>query len=133
MKRFERVFLIFVVSLQFLFIVYIFKVMPTTSLQLYQQVRFAERYEDITKLFIDEDRSHFAKANYEELQQIFSKNSPKRISQQSILQYEDEWIILDTAPGTFTNKLIDIKVIDGEQLKALKMILGESEAGTYRK
>lgn len=99
--------------------------MPTTSLQLYQQVRFADRYEEVEELFIDESKSNFSHADYEALQEIFSKAPANSISQHTIFRYEDEWILLDTAPGTFQNRLLNIKVVDGEQLEALKKILGE--------
>lgn len=125
MKNFERIFLILIIFTLQLFILYIFKVMPTTSLQLYQQVRFADRYEEVEELFIDEYKSKYSQKDHEALQEIFSKGLANSISQHTIFRYEDEWILLDTAPGTFQNRLLNIKMVEGEQLEVLKTIFGE--------
>ena len=71
---------------------------PKNSLELYQAIAFADDFQEATTLMLEGYEGNFREEDFE----FFSKldQSPKRIGQFSIFEYDDKTFVIMTSAGT---------------------------------
>lgn len=90
---------------------------PKGSIKLYQEMAFGD-YEEFSKLLVDD--YHITEEEYQDIKKVIDR--PDQISEYTIFKQKDKWIIVSKSPDG-NNKIRDIKIIDSEDISALKPFL----------
>lgn len=79
---------------------------PRNSLELYQDISFADDFEDAQKLMLDGYEENFSEEDFNYINDL--ETSAETVSQFTLLQYNDRSFVIMTSPGT--EKLHVLKV-----------------------
>lgn len=71
---------------------------PQTSVELYEEIAFANNFEQAKKVMVDDNKAHFSEEDFKVLNEIDS--SPNKIRQLTLVEYDDETFVFSTTPGT---------------------------------
>ncbi len=82
-------------------------VTPKHSLELYQEMAFAEEFEDVQKLMLDGYEENFKEEDFEFIKRL--DTSPNRISQFTLLEYNEKSYMIMTSPGTEKLKVLAVE------------------------
>lgn len=80
---------------------------PKPSLELYQEMAFAEEFEDVQKLMLDGYEENFKEEDFEFIKRL--DTSPNRISQFTLLEYNEKSYMIMTSPGTEKLKVLAVE------------------------
>ncbi|MBT2682320.1 hypothetical protein [Bacillus sp. ISL-37] len=69
---------------------------PKNSLELYQQLHFADEFEDVQKHILDGYEEHFSEEDF----QYIKINSADSIGQFTLFKYNEKSYVIMTSPGT---------------------------------
>ncbi len=86
-----------------LYYLYFFK--PKNSLELYQELTFAESYKEIQQLFLEGYESNFSKEDFNYIQ----SNTANRVGQFTLFEYNEKSYIIMTSPGTEKLKVLAVE------------------------
>ncbi|MFD1019530.1 hypothetical protein [Thalassobacillus hwangdonensis] len=99
-------FLVFSVILVGGFIYYHLGFTPKDSLELYQQMHFADGYEEVQELVLEGYEEHI---NEEDIDYIQSYSLDRGISQFTLFEYSDRSYVVMTSPGTARLKVLAVE------------------------
>lgn len=91
---------------------YEYFLIPKNSLELYQEIAFAENYNKAQKIVLEGYESNFNKEDFEYINR--NDTSPERISQLTLLEYESKTFVIMTSPGTEKMKVLAVEELPEE-------------------
>ncbi|WP_080848015.1 hypothetical protein [Cytobacillus gottheilii] len=91
------------VTVGVLYYTHIYK--PKNSIELYQELTFADSYEEIQKLMLDGYEDNFSEEDFEYIQ----NRTAKRVGQFSLFEYHNKSYVIMTSPGTEKLKVLAVE------------------------
>ncbi|WP_436374660.1 hypothetical protein [Cytobacillus sp. BC1816] len=91
---------------------YEFFLVPKNSLELYQEIAFAENFEEAQKIVLEGYENNFKEEGFEYINR--ADTSPDRISQFTLLEYESKTLVIMTSPGTEKLKVLAVEELPDE-------------------
>ncbi|MDW0117213.1 hypothetical protein QTL97_09710 [Sporosarcina thermotolerans] len=93
-------------------IYYTFFFTPKDSLELYQTISFSDDFDEAQKVMLKGYESNFKKEDFDFISDL--KNSPNRISQFSLFEYNQKTYLVLTTPGTKRLKVLAVEELPKE-------------------
>ncbi|GEN84037.1 hypothetical protein SLU01_23490 [Sporosarcina luteola] len=93
---------------------------PKNSLELYQELTFADSFEDVQKLMLKGYEGNFSEEDFEAIQ----TGSMYQISQFTLFEYYDKSYVILTSPGTERLKILSVDELP-EEVRKFFSELGE--------
>lgn len=93
-------------------IYYIFFFTPKNSLELYQTISFADDFDEAQNVMLKGYESHFKKEDFDFINDL--DNSPNRISQFTLFEYNQKTYMVMTTPGTKRLKVLAVEELPEE-------------------
>ncbi|MGM0834772.1 MAG: hypothetical protein ACQEV7_01365 [Bacillota bacterium] len=86
---------------------------PKDSLELYQAIDNADNLEEVhKKLMLEGYLDNFKEEDFDFINNV--SNSPKRVSQFTLLEYEEKTFLIVTSPGTERLKVLSVEELPTE-------------------
>lgn len=93
-------------------IYYIFFFTPKNSLELYQTISFADDFDEAQNVMLKGYESYFKKEDFDFINDL--GNSPNRISQFTLFEYNQKTYMVMTTPGTKRLKVLAVEELPEE-------------------
>jgi len=84
---------------------YVYFFTPKNSLELYQELHFADDFEEVQKLILDGYEDNFTKGDFDYIQD----KSADRIAQFTLFEYKEKSYVIMTSPGTERLKVLAVE------------------------
>lgn len=99
------IFLVLVLLIVGGLVYYVYFFTPKNSLELYQELSYADNFEEVQKLILDGYEDNFTEVDFEYIQ----GNSANHISQFTIFEYSGKSYVIMTSPGTERLKVLGVE------------------------
>ncbi|GGA80615.1 hypothetical protein [Ornithinibacillus halotolerans] len=83
---------------------------PKNSLELYQELHFADNFEDVQKHMLEGYEDNFSEEDFNYIQ----NNVAKSVSQYTVFEYNQKSYIIMTSPGTERLKILTVEELPEE-------------------
>ena len=80
---------------------------PKNSIELYQEISFADDFENVEKLMLEGYEDNFKEEDFEFIKRM--DTSPNRIGQFTLFEYDERTFVIMTSPGT---KRLEVLAVD---------------------
>lgn len=95
---------------------------PKNSLELYQEIHFADSFEDVQSLILDGYEDNFTEENFAYIQ----SNTANRVGQFTLFEFNEKSYVIMTFPGTGRLKILAVEELP-EDVRELFLKLGTEE------
>lgn len=89
---------------------YVYFLTPKNSLEMYQELRFADDFEEAQKQVLEGYENNFTREEFEFIQE----NDADTIKQVTLFQYNQQTYVIMTSPGTEKLKVLDVEKMPEE-------------------
>lgn len=79
---------------------------PKNSLELYQEISFADDFEEVKKLMLEGYEGNFKEEDFDFINRL--DTSPNSIGQFTLFEYDEKTFMIMTSPGTERLKVLSI-------------------------
>lgn len=86
-------------------LLYYVNITPKNSIELHQKLKFADSFEKVEKLMLEGYEENFTEEDFKFIQ----AESPNRVEQYALFEYNDQSYIISTTPGTVKIKVLAVK------------------------
>lgn len=91
-------------------IYYFYFLTPKNSLEMYQELRFADDFEEAQKQVLEGYENNFTQEEFDFIQE----NNPDTIKQVTLFEYNQQTYVIMTSPGTEKLKVLDVEEMPEE-------------------
>lgn len=80
---------------------------PKNSLELYQAISFADNFEDVQKLILEDYEDNFKKEDFTYMNRL--DTTANNVSQFALFEYDEKTFVIMTSPGTSKLKILAVE------------------------
>lgn len=88
-------------------IYYVYFYTPKNSLELYQAISFADNFEDVQKLILEDYEDNFKKEDFTYMNRL--DTNANNVSQFALFEYDEKTFVIMTSPRTSKLKILAVE------------------------